>query len=263
MTHFPKRNAKRISALVLACTVLMPSPRAAAGMPVIDPTNIAANIANGVKQAVDFGKTAAHHGKQAATWAVEKADRLAQLRQLQQDLVTLSANPMLAMVQLDDKFTRRSPLHGAVAACATNGSFDPQMIWQDFAAKLSGDFKKQQAELCMRMVVAENAKYNATVGLLQQLREFESSLASIEKRRKVRGNAPGNTSALDNDLTAFASNLQLDLDGWNATMAAYDSYIAQLRTEQNRLSKVALRGQPNFFGEIIRPIALKTALETL
>jgi len=249
--------------MVLACIVLLPSPHAVAGMPVIDPTSIATNIGLAAKQGVEFGKTIAHQGKQAANWAIEKADRLAQLKQLQQDLVNLAANPMLAMVQLDDNFTRRSPLHGAVSACATNGSFDPQMIWQDFAAKLSGDFKKQQAELCMRMVVAENAKYNATVDLLQQLREFEKSLASIEKRRAVRGKAPGNTSALDNDLFAFAGNLQLDLDGWNATMAAYDNYIAQLRIEQNRLSKVALRGQPSFFGEIIKPVALNAALESL
>lgn len=249
--------------MVLACIVLLPSPHAVAGMPVIDPTSISTNIGLAAKQGYEFSKTIAHQGKQAANWAIEKADRLAQLRQLQQDLVTLAANPMLAMVQLGDKFTRRSPLHGAVSACATNGSFDPQMIWQDFAAKLSGDFKKQQAELCMRMVVAENAKYNATVDLLQQLREFEKSLASIEKRRAVRGKAPGNTSALDNDLFAFAGNLQLDLDGWNATMAAYDNYIAQLRTEQNRLSKVALRGQPSFFGEIIKPVALNAALESL
>lgn len=249
--------------MALACAAMLSSPQALAILPVTDGPSIAARAGIAIKEAAEFGKTIAHQGKQAATWAIEKADRLAQLKQLQQDLVNLAANPMLAMVQLDDNFTRRSPLHGAVSACATNGSFDPQMIWQDFAAKLSGDFKKQQAELCMRMVVAENAKYNATVDLLQQLREFEKSLASIEKRRAVRGKAPGNTSALDNDLFAFAGNLQLDLDGWNATMAAYDNYIAQLRIEQNRLSKVALRGQPSFFGEIIKPVALNAALESL
>lgn len=257
------RRAKWLGVLLLLATGAVTSLPVHAQFVVHDPGATASRLGIFAKETAEWLKTTAHQGAQAADWALHKADRVQQLMLLQQTLADYASNPMLMMISMDDKFSKRPPNYGLINTCGSGGNFDPTMIWRDFVPNLGGDIKKQQTELCARMVFAENAQYNATVDLLQQLRARDLEMERIEIARKTRGIAPGQMATIDNEIASFAGNLQLDLDGWNATMQAYDNYIASLRTEQNRLSRVALRGQPSFFGEVIKAGTLKMALDAL
>lgn len=263
-TRARMRRSRHLALLLATCTAaVLARPQAAQAQFVVsDPGHMAATVANGVSDAASWVKAIAHQAKEAVAWGEQKYHRLQQFEHMRQQLLQIAANPMLAAISLDDGFKMRPLSHGLYETCGSS-QFDPVELLVDRVTNLKGSIKRQQMELCARIVMVGNKQYNATVELMEQLNEHSRELGKIERERVRGSRTQGHMTAIDSDLSAFSSSLQFDLDAWNTRMQAYDKYLLVLAREQNRLSYVALRGQPSIFGEVIKATTLRSALDGL
>lgn len=120
----------------------------------------------------------------------------------------------------------------------------------------------QQLEICRRIVRAENTKYNETVRYLNSLASRQRDIAGLDQRRSDVGKEPGKLQALSYDISRYEQSAKMDMDNWQATIVAYDSYIDQLNKYQQRLASRALRGkQPDVVTAAVQGVLLHEALE--
>lgn len=123
-----------------------------------------------------------------------------------------------------------------------------------------GEIGAQQEEICRQIVIAQNRKFNETVKILRHLQQLESQWRMLEARRLL-SNEQGNIEGSNNDVSRFVGQLQQDLQYWQASTEAYDSYISLLKQEQQRLAEAAMRGKRTLRGSVVQGATLKTALE--
>lgn len=181
---------------------------------------------------------------------------------MQQQLIKLQGFTA-SMGPMPDRLARRKDDYGMVESCrGSKGGVTLSALKQMVGIDAGGDIQEQQRQICERIVLAENAKFNQTVDMLKRLRTRASELEAIERRRENVGDSQGNLDANDNDVARMSAGMQMELDYWEATLAGYDSYIGLLRSDQQRLALLALNGdQTNPWGTVTQGAVLKGALE--
>lgn len=226
----------------------------AAAFPVVDIPHTALTSANVAASAAKWGKELQHIGSEVAHWH-------SQIQYMQSQLFALQSMSLMPQVLMQDQFRKRPESYGMVTTCASNEAPSLDKLWRSFVPSMEGSLARQQQELCQRIVLAENAKYNATVDLLLQLRDRDLELEAITRQRlTVAAGQQGNLAANENQINMFATNLQMDLQRWQSTIMGYNNHIESLKSEQRGLARRAFDGQPSPLGTSVGTKALKSAL---
>ena len=236
-----------VLALVVAVT-LMPATSRASGIPVVD-------FINWIQNYLQQYQAVSEYSEEAKRWYDSYQHMQQQLIKLQG--FTASMGPLV------DNLAHRADDYGMVESCrGSEGGLTLSALKQMVGIDREGDIQQQQRQICERIVLAENAKYNQTVDMLKRLRIRAEELKKIEKRRENVGESQGNLDANDNDVARMSAGMQMELDYWEATLAGYDSYIGLLRSDQQRLALLALNGdQTDPWGTVTQGAVLKGALE--
>lgn len=213
-------------------------------------------IQNIITQLGTQAKHVAEYSAQAQRWAQ-------QYQHMQQQLIKLQAFMSISQTPMTDNFQERAEDYGMAEACPSADGGSPLADFGRWLAPdMEGDIVPQQQTICRYIVTAENRKYNETVKLLRSLRQHAQQWQQIEKQRMTQvGASEGALAANENNVNRFTTQLQQDLDYWQAMMTAYDSYIGLLNVEQQRLAERAMRGKHDILGTVVQGAVLKGALE--
>lgn len=196
----------------------------------------------------------------SSKYAKDLAHYQQQLQHMKQQLVQVQGF-MSSQGVMTDMFKERDESIGVEDECPdASGGTGLSLLKLPISLNRNGDIAAQQSEICKRVVVARNAKFNETVKLLRQLRQRSDEMGQLDQSRASVGTSEGALKANDNDVSRLQARTQMDLDYWQATMTAYDSYIAQLLHDQQTLARAALKGSD--LGSAVQGIALKAALES-
>lgn len=228
---------------------LLPVASRASGIPVVD-------FINWIQNYLQQYQAAAEYSEDARRWYDSYQHMQQQLIKLQG--ITTSMGPMT------EQLARRREDYGMVESCrGSKGGVTLSALRQMAAIDHASDIQRQQRQLCERIVLAENAKYNHTVDMLLRLRARAEEFRQIEQRRASVGQSQGELAANDNDVARLSAGMQMELDHWEATLAGYESYIGLLRSDQQRLALLALNGRSGgAWGTVTQGAVLKGALET-
>lgn len=105
-----------------------------------------------------------------------------------------------------------------------------------------GDIVQKQREICGRIQVAQNRKFNATVRFMREIApQLDRKLAEIRSRRNS-SNDEGNIAAVAVDAQNFNNWMSAEFQSWDMQVKMYDNYIATLQETQKTLAEVALKG---------------------
>lgn len=245
-TTAPRRRARKAAAAALLCALFAAGDAAAifgVGDIVFDPTAVA-------KQIEEFRE-------QAKRWQ-------ATVEQYRMQLINLSAMNFDASTLTSQNGTLPTvdPDYGIEDACRKKDGDVVGAVLSLFRPDPNQEILDQQLEICRRIVHAENAKYNETVRYLNSLSRRQRDIASLDQRRAAVGKEPGKLQALSYDVERYQQSAKMDLDNWQATIVAYDSYIDQLNKYQQRLATRALRGkQPDVVTAVVQGALLHEALD--
>lgn len=234
-------------ALVLVAA-LAPAASRASGFPVVD-------FINWIQNYLQQYQAIAEYSEEAKRWYDS-------YKHMQQQLIKLQGFTA-SMGSMADHLAHRADDYGMVESCrGSKGGVALSALKQMGGIDREGDIQQQQRQICERIVLAENAKYNQTVDMLQRLRTRAEELKQIEQRRASVGDSQGDLDANDNDVARLSAGMQMELDYWEATLAGYDSYIGLLRSDQQRLALLALNGDRRSpWGTVNQGMVLKGALE--
>jgi len=252
-----KAQISRRKGARLTASLLLALAPAAFAWPVFDGPHTALTAANVSGQAAKWGKELKHMGKEIAHWT-------SQIERMQDQLFALQSMGLTGLLAPDERFVKRAPAAGVSETCARAESGGLDRLWQVFVPNMEGRLAAQQQELCARIVIAENAKYNATVDLLLQLREREEELARISRQRFSIGKGKqGDLVANSNQMELFALNMQVDLQRWESTVQGYNNLIDALKKDQRSIARRAFDGNPSPLGTVIGAATLKAAIEAI
>lgn len=123
------------------------------------------------------------------------------------------------------------------------------------------DFIEKQREICGRLQVAHNRKFNATVRFMREVvPKLDQKLGEIRQRRNS-SNDEGNMTAVAVDAQNFNNWMNAEFQGWDMQVKMYDNYIVTLQETQRTLAEVALKGDKSrAIGIPVKTGALQGAL---
>ncbi|WP_242101565.1 hypothetical protein [Lysobacter sp. M2-1] len=239
----PRRTASPIGLLLVAACLF--STSAHAQFIVEDPLLIEKSVAEYIETAKRWKDTYDHY---------------------QQQLIRLKSLN-LRMERMADNFPERDANHGVEQACPGPGGVAGgiEEMFRAVAPAMNSDILQQQRVLCIRMVRAENQRYNETVRMLKRMLQHQRDYQhGIEAQRAAVGNRQGDLAANDNETNRFVARMEMDRDYWMARNKAFDTYIATLQQDHGRLAKRALGGNKDtgnpILGKLVHAATLKTAL---
>ena len=236
------------AAAALLAFTLIPWRTHASGVPVID-------FINWIQNYLQQYQATSEYSEEAKRWYDS-------YQHMQQQLIKLKGFTA-SMGPMADQFSRRADDYGMTESCrGSKGGLSLSALKQGLGIDPDGDIQRQQLQICERIILAENAKYNETVDMLKRLRKRADELQQIEQDRAGVGDSQGNLQANDNDVARFSTGMQMELEYWEAMLAGYDSYIGLLRMDQQRLALRAMDGSSKPWGTVIQGAVLKAALET-
>ena len=174
-------------------------------------------------------------------------------------------------IAMTDKFEQRDPQYGMKAACPGAGAFSLSNLMSSMALDMEGDIKKQQKEICQRIVMAHNVQYNESAKMLKHLREVQGAkLKAIEKEVNGVGDSKGKLDSAVVKFDQYQADATRDEQYSTTLIAAYDTYIESLQQSQALLGKQALTGNngSDTFAEtvtrkFVQGAVLKGSLDTL
>lgn len=141
------------------------------------------------------------------------------------------------------------------------GSFSLSGAIHNMVPTRSGDFIAQQRENCQRLQLVKNQQFNDTVEFLNRsVPEMEHDMRTLLKRRNS-SNSNGNVDAATADAARIHAKLNSEIESFKAAMQGYDYHIATLNRAQAQLAEMALTGEHNAIGTLVKTSALKAALE--
>lgn len=123
------------------------------------------------------------------------------------------------------------------------------------------DIIEKQREICARIQVAQNRKFNATVRFMREVApKLDQKLGEIRQRRNA-SNDEGNMTAVAVDAQNFNNWMNAEFQGWDMRVKMYDNYILTLEETQKTLAAVALKGDKSrAIGSPVKTGALQGAL---
>lgn len=184
----------------------------------------------------------------------------------QQQLAALRAFKDQAMAMgITDKIEERAPAYGMADACPdASGSMSFSNLFGSFSLDMNGNIVEQQQEICQRIVLAQNAKYNESVKMLKNIKKRSGELEGVSSARDSVGTSQGKLDANTNDVDAVLARVTMDMQYTETSIRAYEGYIAALREDQELLALRAMSGgKKSWVGTVVQGATLKGALEVL
>jgi hypothetical protein len=193
----------------------------------------------------------------------DKVQYARQLQHYQQQLSDVGMFFSMQRLPMTMDFRPRDEQYGMEDACGKGGFPSLAELWSRRAPDLQGDIPTQQLELCQKIVLAQNAKYNEVMRILQSIRRREQELGRADAQRAGIGSSQGRLDSSDNQYAALMAESVKDMQYAQAVLTAYDGLIASLNQDQQRLARRAMQGGDSPLGSIVQGAVLKGALHTL
>lgn len=266
------RARKVALALSMGLVALLAETGARAQELVEDPTLIAKSIAEFAQQAERWAATQAHWVEQRAQEAAQYGkvlqhyqDQVAFWQQQLSDLEHLN----FSIFKLESRFQRVPSDYGVDIACSSHQSLMDDItgaLKSNILPNPDGDIRMQQTQLCQKIVMTKNRKYNNTVDYLQNIGAATSELTTIETNRNKAADdgkhiTQGDLAANDNDVARFQSRVAKAREEWQSNNEALDVQISLLETQQSTLAQRAMKGKPSVAGQVIQAATLGAALK--
>lgn len=237
---------------------LIATPVRASGLPVWDSVHTMQNV---LTQLHNGSLNLAEFQQQALRWAEQSAYNTSQLQHIVKQLIGVRRFGNLE-AQSRPEFEERAIDTDIESRCGSARSGVSGVI-AGVMGRMSGtaSSKEWQTELCVRRVMAQNLRFNATVSLLRRLKERSAQLEQLQEARDDVDDRPGDLAGNDNDIARFMAATSQDLQEWQATMSAYDLYLQDLAALQKIATRRELQGRNPIIGGLVQSAALKLALE--
>ncbi|KAB8173758.1 hypothetical protein FKV24_014005 [Lysobacter maris] len=253
ISQFRRNNGKqRHAMLALALGGLLASGNALAGIPVIDPTQIAGQI-------TEFVKEAGRWGEQGQQWIKE-----ARQFQQQYDSLLSSVGSMRATFGLPEgiemqKVDEREYVEERCGPAYGGGVGG--MLGQVFQVDLRGDVYQQRYKLCEGAQMMRNRQYNETVEYLQEVMpKMQGELESAGDKFVGSGKTQGDMGSYFAKLQKVDADMSEANERYEARMRAYTTYIAAVERASGTLTRAAMRGQSGLPAKVASVVTMRQAL---
>ncbi|MEO8001700.1 MAG: hypothetical protein ABI644_07465 [Arenimonas sp.] len=225
----PKSKLLTLTTVALIC---MLSASSAYCMPVADlPHTLQAYITHLLR-----------YVRQGQQYAEEVQHNIRDYTHMQQQLISIGGLRDVSMT-MTDTFAERPANFGMAAACpGADNSISLSALTQAFTLDMSGEIKKQQAQICQRIQMAKNTQYNEAVKMLKTIREQDTQLSEIAQERLDVGTDEGKLAANDNKLRQYLARSSTSMQYSTTVIQAYETYIKSLQDNQQMLTQQALTG---------------------
>lgn len=234
---------------------------------------LAAVLAAGPAQAQALVNDPPHTVKTVLGWINTHKQNLKQIQQwrdqlnhYQQQLVSASKLLDRSMTMTMD-FEERALDYGMADQCRAPGSGGGSVLslsglWARVAPDLNGDIKAQQYDICQRVVMTGNARFNEQVRMINNIQERDRELKSIALRGQFIGSSQGKLETVKAELSQFGARATMDMQYSESVLVAYDGLLVSLGQDQQRLAQRALRGTgDDVIGAVVQGASLKGALK--
>ncbi len=188
-----------------------------------------------------------------------------QLNHYQQQLVSASKLLDRSMTMTMD-FDERALDYGMADQCRAPGGGGSVLslaaLWARVAPDMNGDIKAQQYEICQRIVMTANARFNEQVRMINNIQERDRELKAIAARGQSIGSSQGKLESVKAELSQFGARATMDMQYSESVLVAYDGLLVSLGQDQQHLAQRALRGTgQDVIGAVVQGASLKGALK--
>lgn len=198
------------------------------------------------------GQDYAEYAEQAKRWYDTYTHYQQQLVRVQGMVNSFSRPPSKRLTEVPEDY---------LVADRCGGAFSLSGALHNMMPTRSGDFIAQQRSICQQLQVTKNQQFNETVKFLNSsVPEMERDMRTLLSRRNS-SNSNGNVDAATADATRIHAKLNSEIESFKASMQGYDHHIANLNRAQSQLAEMALKGERNPLGTLVKTSALKAALE--
>lgn len=261
----PVRRIGSYGALMLLPLLSLALP-AAAQVVVTDPGNTTVSKGALSGQLGEYGETAARWAERLKQWNETFSHYQQQIAAMQSLLnaadlkfpVSLLNGPLTA-IDLDDGVEQRChPSASGLSLASILGALSQQLNLTN-----SKDIVGQQRELCSKMVMMENMKYNEAVALINDTMpkmtdQYTKIMTNVQT---VVGDTQGNQDQKANDIAVVDAQTQAQFRAFEARMNQYNAYITSLEARQRSLAQMAFKGDKGVVGTLVQTTALAGALK--
>ncbi|TXH65700.1 MAG: hypothetical protein E6Q88_13460 [Lysobacteraceae bacterium] len=156
------------------------------------------------------------------------------------------------------------PKRNMATKCGETRTFSGNQLWEvpevpPPSALTPVDLKAQQMDICQRLVAAENMRFNQMMKTMQRIKQRNEALKGLAQVRADIEQS-GQLDANSNNLHMFVADAQVEIQYLQATVAAYDSLIVNLKQAQDMLAERGLNGK-NPIASAARLAALQLAIQ--
>ena len=215
-----------------------------------DPIHTIQNI---ITQITQKSFDIAEYGEQAMRWQQTLSHYQQQLIRMQSLMMNFGLPRGQQMTEVPDDYMVREK-------CASS-SFSLSSLTQVFNLNPAGNITEQQKAICANIQMTRNAKYNETVRFMRQtVPELETMLGQLKTQRDASNNQ-GNVEASNNNALQASNKLNVNFQTWSSRMQMYDAYISSMEENQKLLASLALKGENNPIGTLVKTGVLAGALQ--
>lgn len=240
----------KVATLTLTLALLQPIGSAKAQLVVNDPPHQIQNI---LTQLRSMAKDAAEYKAQYTRW-------ISTYQHYQQQLIKVQGYFSGFRMPIGATMSKVPEDWNVMNRCGGTGGISVSALMGSFSLNPEGNILQQQQEICSRIQIARNQKFNSTVEFMTKVKPMlDAEIRKLEARRQS-GNTEGIVTNAISDAGSMDVRLQAEFQTWEAQMKAYDSYVASMEGASRTLAHVALKGKAGFAREILRTATLKTAL---
>lgn len=237
------------AALAVAVATGTLAPRASAQFIVNDPVHTMQNI---FTQLRNIAAQAAEYQQQYTRWVQTYSHYQQQLVRMAGIIKSFGLPTARPLEKVDPDY---------LVAERCGGSFNPIGILRALSPVKTGDYVAQQRENCAQIQRIRNLKYNETVQFIKEtVPAMEADMKRIEAMRS-QNNDNGTVDASAEASMQLMANLETQMQAWNVRMQSYDGLVAMLEQSQKQLAQMALKGDRNPIGTVVKTGALKAALK--
>lgn len=257
MTSRPMLSQASLSALALALLAGFSTGNANAQVFVTDKLHIAASE-EGFKS--QLAQTVSQYVKQGLQYEKQIQQYLQQVQQYEQMLTSVTSLFSSGITLNSGELT---PVPDATsyiqASCpgASGGS-----ILSDMASIVTSTFTEsittQQQNICAQIVHTQIEKYNATVKVVNDTRQFGEQLQQLTTSLD-KLTTQGDSEKATSNAAYQSSQIASEMVDWQSQMAKDDAIITTLQQQQGLLAQKALKGSNTILGNVVQAGAFAAA----